>query len=70
MLVATLLLSICAQAHKALGVMDVEIGNDKQQVNPEVRTCVGLDSESESDEENIANNGDHEDHGNNNSEDD
>ena len=33
-------------------------------VNPEVRTRVGLDSESESNEENIANNGDHEDHGN------
>ena len=32
------LLSICAQACKALGVMDVEIGNNKQQVNPEVRT--------------------------------
>ena len=49
--------SICAQAHKALGVTDVEIGNDKQRVNPEVRTCVGLDK---SNEENIANNGDHE----------
>ena len=61
--------SICVQARKALGVMDVEIGNNKQQVNPKVRTCVGLDSESESDEENIANNGDHEDHGNDNSED-
>ena len=31
--------------------------------------CVGLDSESESDKENIANNGDHEDHGNDNSKD-
>ena len=31
--------------------------------------CVGLDSESKSDEENIANNGDHEDHGNDISED-
>ena len=59
--------SICAQACKALGVTDVEIGNDKQQVNPKVRTCVGLDSESESDEENIANNGDP---GNDNSKDD
>ena len=31
--------------------------------------CVGLDSKSKSDEENIANNGDYEDHGNDNSKD-
>ena len=62
--------SICAQGCKALGVMDVEIRNDKQRVNPEARTCVGFDSKSESDKENIANNGDNEDHGNNKSKDD
>jgi hypothetical protein len=43
---------ICAQARKILGAADVEIGkNDNQRVlnaNPEVRTRVGLDSESES----------------------
>jgi hypothetical protein len=65
---------ICAQARKILGATDVEIGkNDNQRapnVNPEVRTRVGLDSESESDEGNNANGGDHEDHGNNNNEDD
>ena len=33
--------------------MDVEIGNNKQQVNPKVRTCVGLDSKSKSNEETL-----------------
>lgn len=61
---------ICAQARKIFGA-DVELGNDNQRaqnMNPDIRTRVGLDSESESEsgEENNANDGDH---GNDNSED-
>ena len=65
---------ICAQARKILGATDLEIGkNDNERalnVNSEVRTRVGLDSESESEEESSADGGDHEDNGNENSEDD
>ena len=63
---------ICAQARKICGAMDVEMGNDNQRgqnTNPEIRTRVGLDSESESEEENDPNDGDHEDHGINDADD-
>ena len=60
---------ICVEARKAFGAMDVEIWNDNQRLNPEVRTCVGLDSESESGEENGPHDIDDEDHGNDNDED-
>jgi hypothetical protein len=61
---------ICTQARAIFGVTDVGIGNDNQRaqnVNPEVRTRVGLDSEDESEDENNANDGDDEDRGNSNS---
>ena len=67
-------LDICAQARKIFGVTDVEKGNDNrraQNVNPEVRTRVGLESESESEEANDSD-GDDEEHAsvNGNNEDD
>jgi hypothetical protein len=39
---------ICAQARKIFGATNVEPGNTNQVIDPEVRTRVGLDSESES----------------------
>ena len=51
---------ICAQARKIFGVKDIE-SNKPETVNPEVRTRVGLDSESESElseEDKGANDGD------------
>ena len=63
-------LDICAQARKIFGVTDVEKGNDNrraQNVNPEVRTRVGLESESE---EANDSDGDDEEHVNGNNKDD
>ena len=54
---------ICAEAQKIYGVTDD--GNQLAQVDPEIRTCVGLDSESEgaSDNDSAGNEG-HENHQN------
>ena len=56
--------NICEQARRIFGVKDdVEVGNG---VHPEVRTRVGLDSESESGEEDgLGNDGEDENRGNN-----
>ena len=59
---------ICVQAHKIFGVMDVEKGNENrraQNVNPKVRTHVGLESEEANDSDE-----DDEEHVNGNNEDD
>jgi len=65
--------NICAQARKIFGVTDFETGNGNQlarTVDPEIRTRVGLDSESESggedSDEDRGNDGDEEDHGSDN----
>jgi hypothetical protein len=58
---------ICAQARKIFGVKDIEVGNGNklETVNPEIRTRVGLDSESESEEDELkGHGGDDENHGN------
>ena len=60
---------ICAQARKIVGAIDFEMGKGNKLVDHEVRTRVGLDSESDSegnDEDNgDANDGDDEHQGNN-----
>jgi hypothetical protein len=57
-------LDICAQARKIFGAKDIDAsGLQVENINPEIRTRVGLDSESEGEEDEGSVNGDDENHG-------
>jgi hypothetical protein len=42
---------ICTQARQIFGIVNAEIGKSNQDIDPEIRTRVGLDSENESESE-------------------